>query len=227
MQNGMDILRQIAEMGSDHPSDTMSDHSSTAPNLTVTFTDQQVDKLASTLQNCTQQITQRLDLIYQAIRNPQNTNTSLPETPPPLPSNQPAAAQPSTPQPSPQTPIDPLPRATMAMKPKIRFFGDWYLIERICYEHQLIRFAHLNDHATFIECLKHWNISITKKSDPKQPDLSISLDANHLSKGAGRYKLTDTSRFPDWKTTDHRPIPDSKLNLIRHFLSLLNLGNIQ
>lgn len=94
------------------------------------------------------------------------------------------------------------------IKPYVRHLGDWYFIERICYEKQLITFAHVNDHKAFIDKLHSWGIDVHKTKH--------ALNANHLSKGA---ILNDLSLYPNWKLKDDTACPDNKISLVQRFLS--------
>lgn len=99
--------------------------------------------------------------------------------------------------------------ALTAIRPYVHHLGDWYLIERICYEQRLIKFAHINDHTAFIDKLNEWGISVQKSN--------TKLNANHLSKGA---ILDNVAVFPYWKLKSGLPCPDKKITLIHRFLSL-------
>ena len=98
--------------------------------------------------------------------------------------------------------------ALVTIRPYVHHLGDWYFIERICYEQRLIKFARINDHTAFIDKLAEWGI-VVQKSNTK-------LNANHLSKGA---VLDDSSLFPNWKLKSGIPCPDNKISLISRFLS--------
>ena len=100
-----------------------------------------------------------------------------------------------------------LKEAIEAIKDRIHTLGDWFFIERISFEEKLIVYRHINEHQAFIDKIKRWHIIIRKRKP---------LDANHLSKGN---RLSDTSRFPDWKLKDGTPCPDKYKDLASDFLN--------
>ena len=217
--NGLDILRQIDGMDINQPATVTS-----KPDINSTTTQQE------NLSPFQQQVLNYLRIIAQNSTESLNLQRSYyasqPSTPTESPSSNSAAVQPPTAQRSniQQLTANPplsIPDAIRAIKSYIRSYGDWYLIERICYERNLIRLVHSNDHSGFIEQLAFWHIDIRiSKGSGKTP--ASKLDANHLSKGARSLNLSPTSRFPEWRTLSGMPVPDKKLNIVHRFLSFLS-----
>ena len=196
--DGMEILRQLAETVPDRPHTGVRDGDSFSP---------------------FQQ--QLLAAINQQTAAINLQNQTLSEIAKLLHSFSPAALTQQLQPAKPKTSLPPLVQALVTMKSRIHFLGDWYLIERICYERGLIRFAHLNDHAAFIDYLAHYHLIISKSRTTPQGVVTTKLDANHLSKGANALRLAPNTTFPNWKTLSGTPVPDKKIHLVTHFLSLL------
>lgn len=94
--------------------------------------------------------------------------------------------------------------------PKLHL-GKWYIIERICYEKQLLNFR-FNKHSEFISILQT-ELHISVKS--KGRDLSETS----LSHGV---IFDDKSRYPNWKPKSNIDFSDMDLSLAKQFLEILN-----
>ncbi len=102
-------------------------------------------------------------------------------------------------------------RDFMTAYPKLQL-GKWYIIERICYEKQLLNFR-FNKHSEFLSLLQS-TLNISIKSHGK------NLSETSLSHGV---IIDDNSRYPNWKAKHStKAITDADITLTQQFLNILN-----